>query len=73
MSSLNTYTLRRNIIEMGCGHGARDNFMSPTMKWTGSLLYKMRLTTDQRTFSNGGENKSYFKLINPEGLRYQPS
>ena len=53
LSLLNTNTLRRNIVEMGCGHGARDNLMSPTMKWSGSLLYKKRLTTDQRTSQMG--------------------
>ena len=33
---------------MWCVHGAHDKLFSPTMKWTGQMLYKQQLTADQR-------------------------
>ena len=35
---------------MGRGHGAGDNLLSLTMKLTGSMQYKQRLTADQSIF-----------------------
>ena len=29
-------------------HGARNNLLSPSLKWTGSMLNKQQLAADQR-------------------------
>ena len=35
--------MRMNIVENGCANGARDNPLSPKMKWTGPMLYKKQV------------------------------
>ena len=35
--------MRMNIIEMWCVHGARDNLLSLTTKWTGPMLYNSKV------------------------------
>ena len=40
-------------LKMECGLSASDNLLSPTMKWTRSMLYKQRLTADQRIYQKG--------------------
>ena len=42
-------------ISSKCGvHGARNNLLFPTMKWTGSLLFKQQLTANLRIPINKG-------------------
>ena len=64
---------------MGCGHDACNNLLSLTMKWTGPMLYKQRLTADERipkkkTPKNkeggGVKIQGMSGIINPEGIRY---
>ena len=61
---------------MGCGHDGCNNLLSLTMKWTGPMLYKQRLTADERikkkTKKQGGGVKiqGMSGMINPEGIRY---
>lgn len=45
---LDINTLSMNIVKMGCSYGARDYLLSPTIKWSGSMLYTIRLTADKR-------------------------
>ena len=45
---------------MGCGIGTHHD-MSLIIKWTAPMLYKQRLTTDERMNGN-------LRLIKPEGL-----
>ena len=51
---------------MGCIHGTCNNLVSPTMKWTGTMLNKQCLTADQRIPQTRGEsNKCCLSLMVP--------
>ena len=61
--SFQTNTLYARISsQMGCGHGARDNLLSPTIKWSEPMLYKLqRLSAGQRLSEKKGESKRYVR------------
>ena len=51
-----------------CGHGAHDNLLSSTIKWTGLMLQKQRFTADLRISQKGVEVKVKLGLIKPGGI-----
>ena len=66
------YGMRMKIVKMACVYGERDNILSPTMKWTGPMLYKKRLTADRIISQKEVNIKGRLGLIKPEGVRCLP-